>query len=142
MFYHNMGVHWVLFCCPVVVVFSLKKQPSVVLKGGKKHLNVNLFYMYEVVTLHLGTAVLSQSTPCSPGKPFQPTRADPDQPDNGRSPSLQCETGPLTSGPLVGLLGHCSRQLCSRKKRKTENMNILFIYFFKCFYCLYINVNA
>lgn len=85
--------------------------------------------MYKVVTLHLGTAVSSQSTPCSPSKPFQPTRADPDQPDNGRSPSLQCETGPLTSGPLVGPLGHCSHQLYSRKKRKTENISIFFFFF-------------
>lgn len=72
---------------------------------------VLLLYMYKTVTLHLGTVVLNRSTPCSPGKPFQPTRADPDQPDTSRPPSLQCETGLLTSGLLVGSLGHYSRQL-------------------------------
>ncbi|KAF3847884.1 hypothetical protein F7725_020912 [Dissostichus mawsoni] len=49
--------------------------------------------------LHLGSVVLSRSTPCSPDTPFQPTRADPDQPGSGRSLSPLFESDPLTSEP-------------------------------------------
>lgn len=84
-----------------------------------------LLCMYETVTLYLGTVALNRSTSCPPGKPFQPTQEDPDQPDTSSSPSLQCESGPLTSGPLVGSQGHHSLQL----HLKTGDSIKIFLFF-------------
>uniref|UniRef100_A0A3Q3M4P9 Uncharacterized protein n=1 Tax=Labrus bergylta TaxID=56723 RepID=A0A3Q3M4P9_9LABR len=72
---------------------------------------ITILQLQKAVSLHLGSVELSHSTPCSPGKPFQPSRGDPYRPDTSKSLSAPCKTGLVISGPQVGSQGLYSRRM-------------------------------
>lgn len=64
-----------------------------------------------------GTVALTHSTPCSPGRPSQPSRAAPGPSGRRRWTSAQGETCLQISGLQVEFLDHCSHPLYGNNGR-------------------------